>query len=41
MKKEYKNFMQEMSEKGYELECSQKRFNELLTNSQTGSPDQK
>lgn len=33
--------MQEMSEKRYELECSQERFNELLTNPQTGSPDEK
>ena len=41
MKKQYENFMQEMSEKGYELECSQERFNELSTNPQTGSPDEK
>ena len=41
MKKEYENFMQEISKKGYELECSQKRFNELSTNLQTGSPDEK
>ena len=41
MKKQYENFVQEMSEKGYELECSQERFNELSTNPQTGSPDEK
>jgi hypothetical protein len=41
MKKQYENFMQKMSEKGYELECSQERFNELSTNPQTGSPDEK
>jgi len=43
MKEQYENFLQEMSEKGYELECSQERFNELLTktNPQTGSPDEK
>lgn len=41
MKKEYGNFMQEISKKGYELECSQERFNELSTNPQTSSPDEK
>jgi len=41
MKKQYENFMQEISEKGYKLECSQERFNELSTNPQTGSPDEK
>jgi hypothetical protein len=41
MKKEYGNFIQEISEKGYELECSQERFNELSTNPQTGSFDEK
>ena len=41
MKKEYRNFMQEISKKGYELECSQERFNELSTNPQTGSIDEK
>lgn len=41
MKKEYENFMQEISEKGYELECSQERFNELSTNPKTDSPDEK
>jgi hypothetical protein len=41
MKKQYENFMQEMSEKGYELECSQERFYELSTNPQTVSPDEK
>ena len=41
MKKQYENFMQEMSGKGYELECNQERFNELSTNPQTGSPDEK
>lgn len=41
LKKEYRNFMQEISKKGYELECSQERFNELSTNPQTGSPDEK
>ena len=41
MKKQYENFMQEISEKGYELECSQERFNKLSTNPQTGSPDEK
>ena len=41
IKKQYENFMQEMSEKGYELECSQERFNELSTNPQTGSLDEK
>jgi len=41
MKKQYENFMQEMSEKGYELECNKERFNELSTNPQTGSPDEK
>jgi len=41
MKDQYENFMQKMSEKGYELECSQERFNELSTNPQTGSPDEK
>ena len=30
-----------MLEKGYELKCSQKRFNELSTNPQTGSADEK
>jgi len=33
--------MQEISEKGYELECRQERFNELSTNPQTGSIDEK
>lgn len=41
MKKQYKNFMQEISEKGYTLECSQERFNELSTNLQTGAIDEK
>jgi len=41
MKSEYENFMQEISKKGYELECSQERFNELSTNTQTGSFDEK
>lgn len=41
MKKEYDNFMEEMSKKCYELECSQERFNELSTNLQTGSLDKK
>ena len=41
MKKQYENFMQQMSEKGYQLECSQERFNELSTNPQTGRPDEK
>lgn len=29
MKKEYQNFTQEMSKKGYKLQCSQERFNKL------------
>lgn len=33
--------MQEMSEKGQKLECSQKIFNELSTNSQTNIIDEK
>ena len=41
LKKEYENFMQKISEKGYELECSQERFNELYTNPQTSSIDEK
>lgn len=41
MKKQYENFMQEISEKGYELECSQERFNKLSTNPQTDSIDEK
>jgi len=41
MKKEYENFIQEISEKGYQLECNQERFNELSTNPQTGKFDQK
>ena len=41
MKKQYENFMQEISEKGYKLECSQERFNELSTNPQTGAIDEK
>ena len=41
MKREYENFIQEMSEKGYELESSQKRFNELSVNPQTGVIDEK
>ncbi len=41
MEEEYTMFMEDTSQKGYELECSQERFNELSTNPQTGSPDQK
>ena len=41
MKKQYENFMQEIPEKGYEVECSQERFNELSTNPQTDSIDEK
>ena len=41
MKQEYQNFMQKMSKKGYELDCTQERFNELATNPQTGSIDEK
>ena len=41
MKKEYENFIQEISEKGYQLECNQERFNELSTNPQTGAIDEK
>jgi hypothetical protein len=41
MKLEYENFMQEISKKGHELECSQERLNELSTNPQTGSFDEK
>ena len=33
--------MQKMSKKYYELECTQERFNELATNPQTGSIDEK
>ena len=41
MKKQYENFIQEISEKGYKLECSEERFNELSTNPQTGAIDEK
>ncbi len=41
MTKEYGNFIQKISEKGCELECSQERFNELSTNPQTGSFNEK
>jgi hypothetical protein len=41
MKEEYGNFIQKMSKKGYKLECTQERFNELSTNPQTGSFDEK
>ena len=41
MKKEYENFTQEILEKGYELDCSQERFNELSTNPQTNAIDEK
>jgi hypothetical protein len=41
MKKEYGNFIQEIWEKGYALECNQERFNELSTNPQTGNFDEK
>jgi len=41
MQKQHENFMQKISEKGYKLECSQERFNELSTNPQTDSLDEK
>jgi hypothetical protein len=41
MEKEYIMFMEDMSQKGMEVECDQERFNELSVNRETGSIDEK
>ena len=41
MKKEYKMFMEDISQKGIELECDQQRFNDLSVNQETGAIDEK
>jgi len=41
IKQEYQNFMQRIAEKGYNLNCTQERFNELATSPQTGNIDEK
>ena len=41
MEKEYKMFMEDMSQKGIELECDQQRFNDLSVNQETGAIDEK
>ena len=41
MEKEYTLFMEDMSQKGIELECDQQRFNDLSVNQETGAIDEK
>ena len=41
MEKEYTMFMEDMSQKGIELECDQQRFNDLSVNQETGAIDEK
>lgn len=41
MEKEYTTFMKDMSQKGIEIECNQKRFNDLSVNQETGAIDKK
>jgi len=41
MKKEYTMLMEDMSQKGIELECDQQRFNDLCVNQETGAIDGK
>jgi hypothetical protein len=41
MEKEYKMFMEDMSQKGIEVECDQQRFNDLSVNQETGAIDEK
>ena len=41
MKKEYTILMEDMSQKGIELECDQQRFNDLCVNQETGAIDEK
>nr|WPV76532.1 hypothetical protein [Naviculales sp.] len=41
MEKEYTMFMEDMSQKGIELECDQQRFNDLSVNPETGAIDEK
>jgi len=41
MKKEYIMLMEDMSQKGIELECDQQRFNDLCVNQETGAIDEK
>lgn len=41
MKKEYETFIRKMRDKGYYIECSQERFNELSTNSEKNKIDEK
>jgi len=41
MEKEYTMFMEDMSQKGIELECDQQRFNDLSVNQETGTIDEK
>ncbi|MGK7895898.1 MAG: hypothetical protein AB4372_20360 [Xenococcus sp. (in: cyanobacteria)] len=37
MEKEYTMFMEDMSQKGIEVECDQQRFNDLSVNQETGA----
>jgi hypothetical protein len=41
MEKEYTLFMEDMSQKGIEVECDQQRFNDLSVNRETGVIDEK
>ena len=41
MEKEYTMFMEDMSQKGIEVECDQQRFNDLSVNQETGAIDEK
>jgi len=41
MEREYTMFMEDMSQKGIEVECDQKRFNNLCVNKETGTHDKK
>jgi hypothetical protein len=41
MNQKYKTFMASMKQKGLEVNCSQKRFNNLCVNPQTGNIDEK
>jgi hypothetical protein len=41
MEKEYTIFMEDMSQKGIEVECDQQRFNDLCVNQEPGAIDEK
>jgi len=41
MEEEYKMFMEDMAQKGIEVNCNQQRFNDLSVNQETGAIDAK